>query len=263
MATLAQYGTLVLSAFAAGAVNSIAGGGTLLTFPALLAVGVAPLTANATSTVALVPGSASAFFGYRAELRDDARTLLALGLPSVAGGILGARLALRAGDALFARLVPWLILCATVLFMAQEPLGRLLRARASSAQTEEASEQPRLWALALFQLLIAVYGGFFGAGIGILMLAALGLAGFRHVHRMNAMKNFAAVCINGVATVTFIAGRRVHWPFALVMATGAIAGGYFGAGVARRVGPRRVRQAVVAIGLGIAGLMFWRQYHGG
>lgn len=257
--TLGQGVLLFASAFAAGAVNSVAGGGTLLTFPALLAVGVSPLGANATSTVALVPGSASAFWGYRQELGRDTRALAVLALPSVLGGIAGAKLTLAAGDALFARLVPWLILAATVLFVLQEPLSRWLRGGAIAGEGAKLPAGWRLAGIMAFQFLVAVYGGFFGAGIGILMLAAFGLAGMANIHHMNAFKTFAAVCINGVAAVTFVFSHRVEWPLAALMAAGAIAGGYGGADLARRLGQRTVRRVVVAIGFGIAVLMFTRR----
>jgi uncharacterized membrane protein YfcA len=248
---------LFLAALAAGAVNSVAGGGTLLTFPALLSAGVPAVAANATSTVALVPGSLSAYWGYRAEMGRSRRYLLWLGLPSLAGGVLGAYLVLKAGDALFRELVPWLILSATVLFIVQEPIRQWLARRSAQgpATGERAGSLP---AVIAFQFLVALYGGFFGAGIGILMLAALGFLGLSDIHRMNGLKNFAAVCINGVAAVTFIVGHRVHWKIALLMAAGAIAGGYGGAGLARRLGQRNVRRIVIAIGLLIGLYMLFR-----
>ncbi len=233
------------AALAAGAINSVAGGGTLLTFPALLAVGIAPVAANATSTVALVPGSLSAFWGYRSALPTDRRSLVWLGLPSVAGGALGAWLVIRAGDALFAHLVPWLILGATALFLAQGPVRAWLDKRGGAG---EPSGRFPVGAV-LFQFAVALYGGFFGAGIGILMLAALGLMGLRNIHQMNGLKNYAAVCINGVAALAFILSRRVQWHLALLMMVGAIVGGYGGAGLAQRLGQVNVRRLVVVIGL--------------
>ncbi len=253
---LLRIAALALSAFAAGAVNSVAGGGTLLTFPTLLAAGVSPLAANATSTIALVPGSLGAFWGYRHELENDRRTLVSLAIPSILGGIAGAALALRAGDNLFAALVPWLILGATALFLVNEPISRWL------GRTREAAHRPSgasLAAMMAFQFVVAVYGGFFGAGIGILMLAALGIAGMRDVHRMNAFKNFAAVCINGVAAVTFVARGRVIWPIAAVMAVAAIAGGILGARGAKKIGQKNVRRTIVAVGVVIALVMFARR----
>ncbi len=238
----------------AGAINSVAGGGTLLTFPALLAAGVLPVAANATSTVALVPASISAWWGYRAESRGDVRELLWMGLPSVLGGFAGAVLVIRAGDALFGRLVPWLILGATVLFIVAEPL----RAWMDRTGGDE-GEGPIAWpAVGLFQVPVAVYGGFFGAGIGIMMLASLGLSGLRNIHQMNRLKNFAGFCINGVAAATFIYERRVDWSYALLMLLGSIPGGYAGARIAQRVGQRMVRRFVVVVGLTIGAYMLYR-----
>ena len=233
-----------LAALAAGAINAVAGGGTLLTFPALLAAGVPAVAANATSTVALVPGSLSAYWGYRAEMGGGRAERLRWAMPSLLGGAGGAYLAVHVGDKLFAHLVPYLILSATGLFLAQGPLRAWLDKRQSNTTAPKSAVGPFL-----FQLVVALYGGFFGAGIGILMLAAMGLMGLTNIHRMNGLKNFAAVCINGVAAVTFVFSGRVHWPLAVLMAIGAIMGGFGGAGLAQRVGQANVRRFVVFIGL--------------
>lgn len=246
---------VMVTAFLAGVINSVAGGGTLLTFPSLLAAGVPPVAANATSTVALVPASVSAWWGYRSESKSDWKEMAWLLAPSVLGGLAGALLVLKAGDALFSRLVPWLILGATALFMVQEPLRRWM------ANRGDGDEHPRWPMVALFQIIVAVYGGFFGAGIGIMMLASLGLAGLSNIHHMNRLKNFAAVCINGVAAATFILGHRVNWLFAALMLAGSVPGGYAGAWVARKVGQMIVRRAVVAIGLAIGVYMLFQQLH--
>jgi uncharacterized membrane protein YfcA len=242
-----QYALLFLAALLAGAINSVAGGGTLLTFPALLAIGVPWVAANATSTVALVPGSLSGFLGYRSEMEGSRGDLLRMGLPSVVGGLLGAVFVVKAGDTLFSHLVPWLIFSATALFIIQEPVRRWLAKRSAAGS----GERGVTWGAMVFQFFVALYGGFFGAGIGILMLAALGLMGQRNIHRMNGLKNFAAICINGVAAITFIALHRVHWAPAGVMAVAAILGGYAGAGLAQRVGQANVRRFVIFIGLSI------------
>lgn len=264
--TLTTAAILCTSAFGAGVMNSMAGGGSLLSFPALLWAGAAPTVANATSTVALLPGSASAFWGYRDELvhhedGGDRRMLAIVAIPSVIGGGLGAWLVMRAGDALFARLVPWLILAATVLFVIREPIARLTRSSSPEARVERPHGK-RLVALMIFQLLVATYGGFFGAGIGILMLAALSMAGLTSMHRMNAVKNFAAVAINVVAAIAFVVGGKVDWPIASMMAVGAVVGGALGARLARRLGQRFVRASVVVIGLTITVVMFVRQLRG-
>lgn len=253
---LAQAAALVGSAVLAGMVNSVAGGGTLFTFPALLATGVPPLMANGTSTVALVPGSAAAVWGYRRDLGGRRHLAALLCLPSLVGGALGAMLTLRAGDSLFELLVPWLILTATVLFLLQERIAaRLPIADAAATPPTKA----RLVLVVIFMLAVATYGGFFGAGMGILILAALGQVGFTDVHEMNGLKNAIAVCINGVATVTFVLGGKVIWPLAGLMAGGAIAGGYGGASLARRLGKERVRKLIVFVGFGIAAVMFARR----
>jgi len=241
-----HYIVLFAAALAAGAINSVAGGGTLLSFPALLAVGVGPVAANATSTVALVPGSVSAFWGYRAEMTDARDDLRRWAVPSLLGGALGAWLAVHIGDKAFSRLVPYLILSATGLFLLQGPLRVWLGRRSAAAGQPPA----RFYVGAgIFQFIVAVYGGFFGAGVGILMLAAMGILGLTNIYRMNGLKNFAAICINGVAALTFVFSGKVHWDLALLMMAAAIVGGWAGAGLARRVGQQNVRRAVVVIGL--------------
>ncbi len=240
------------SAFLAGAINSVAGGGTLLSFPTLIWLGLPSVTANATSTVAIWPAAASSLWGYRREVRSAEPRILVLMVPSVIGGIVGALLLRRTPSALFDALVPFLILFATFLFMAQEPVQR--RLKTANAETHKS---PRWLAGAmLFQLIVALYGGYFGAGIGILMLAALSILGLTDIHQMNGLKNFFGGCINGVAAVYFIWANMVYWPYVIVMALGAIAGGYIGAGAARRMGRAAVRQTVVAIGFAMAVSLF-------
>jgi uncharacterized membrane protein YfcA len=252
---------LFVSGAVAGTINSVAGGGSLVTFPTLLRVGILPVAANGTNTVALVPGSASAFWAYR-DVMAGARSLaLAMAVPSVVGGVTGALLALRVSDTVFAALVPWLILGATALFAAQGPLGAWVRRHAGDAGSERSTAW-RYAGLALFQFAVAIYGGFFGAGIGILMLAALGLMGERDIHRMNALKNLAAVCINGVASVTFALGGKVQWLAALIVALGAITGGYGGAGIAQKLGQKTVRALVTGIGVSITAWMFYQRLTG-
>ncbi len=240
------------AAFAAGSINSVAGGGTLLSFPALIWLGLNSVTANATSTVAIWPGSLGAMWGYRRELRTARARMLALVVPSLIGGITGAWLLKFTPPALFDKLVPFLILFATLLFMAQEAVQRMLKT------AEAARHQSAKWlagAIA-FQLLVALYGGYFGAGIGILMLAALSVIGLTDIHQMNGLKNFFAVCINGVAAVYFIVSGMVYWPDVLIMAVGAIAGGIGGAGLARKLGRTAVRRIVICIGFAMAVSLF-------
>ena len=242
------YLVVFVAAFVAGAINSVAGGGTLLSFPSLIWVGLASPMANATSTVALWPGSLGSLWGYRSDLRGLPAATYSLIVPSLLGGSLGAVLLVMTPTAVFDRLIPLLILFATLLFMLQEPVQRVIRT------TGKAHAGSRAWLAGalLFQLFVSLYGGYFGAGIGILMLAAFGIMGFTDIHQMNGLKNFLALCINGVAAVYFIGNGIVSWPHVLVMAIGAISGGIWGAGMARRIGPAAVRRIVVMVGFTMA-----------
>lgn len=234
------------SAFAAGAINSVAGGGTLLTFPTLVWLGLDSVAANATSTVAIWPGSLGGMVGYRKELATADRRMLALTVPSLIGGITGALLLRFTPPSIFDALVPFLILFATVLFMLQETVQRMFKTGVSHNMT----------GAILFQFFVALYGGYFGAGIGILMLAALSILGLTDIHQMNGLKNFFALCINGVAAMYFVFAHMVQWPYVLIMAVGAITGGVGGAGLARKIGRTAVRKVVVAIGFGMALSLF-------
>lgn len=242
------------AAFAAGAINSVAGGGTLLTVPTMVWLGMPAINANATSTVALWPGSLSGAWGFRRELAGADPRIFALVAPSVAGGLAGAMLLERTPADLFERIVPLLILFATCLFMAQEPLQRRFNLAPARARSPWLS-----WTM-LFQLLVGVYGGYFGAGIGIMMLAALSLMGHSDIHQMNGVKNLLAVAINGIAIGYLAFTDLILWPTALLMAAGAIAGGVSGAGLAHRIGRAAVRRIVVVVGFVMASIMFVRLY---
>jgi uncharacterized membrane protein YfcA len=264
-----QHGLLVwIAAALGGAVNAVAGGGTLLTFPALLWAGQLEIVANATSTVALWPGAASSFWAYRRELGSSKGEIALLSIPSFLGGIAGAILLVGTSNASFARVVPLLILLATTLFIVQEPLSRWLRRRAAGRPAEGGEVVPPLpkasrarWAAVLtMQFAVGVYGGYFGAGIGILMLAAFGLLGLTNIHHMNALKNLNGMCINGIAAVLFVAKGLVRWDIALLMAVGAIFGGYAGAGTARRIGQKNVRRMIILIGLALTLWLLTRQW---
>ena len=244
------------AAFLAGMINSVAGGGTLLTFPTLYWAGHSPLVANATSTVALVPGAWSSMWGYREELRQTPHRLFVLLIPSLIGGILGAILLKRTPPEDFAALVPYLVLFATVLFLVQEPIQRWLR---TSDATNHPITTTWLVSTAFYQFLVAVYGGYFGAGIGILMLAALGLMGLNNIHQMNGLKNIFVSTINAVAAIYFIATGLVSWPAALLMAAGAIIGGYGAAGLARKLGQKFVKRTVIVIGFAMTISLFIKQ----
>jgi uncharacterized membrane protein YfcA len=237
---------IFFAGFAAGAINSIAGGGTLISFPTLLWLGRDPIVANATNAVAIWPGSLAGAVGFRRELAGMRRWLWMLIVPSLAGAAIGSWLLLRTPSSTFERLVPFLILGATLLLAVQETITHRLR---SVAKSREQPGAGWITFVFIFQFLVGIYGGYFGAGMGILMLAALGLIGLTDMHQMNGLKNLLAIAINGIAAVYFAVMNAVAWNDVLVMAIGSIAGGYFGARMARRLGRKFVRGAVVAIGL--------------
>ncbi|MEP6569781.1 MAG: sulfite exporter TauE/SafE family protein [Acidobacteriota bacterium] len=248
---------MLAAAFAAGIINSIAGGGTLITFPVLVWLGLDPKVANATSTVALWPGLFGGLLGYRRELENSSAILLRLGVTSVVGGALGAWLLIWTPSPIFARLVPFLILFATILFMAAGPINRRLR-------LEPIAAEPKMsWWLGaiIFQFFSAMYGGYFGAGNGIWMLAAMGLLGLRDINRANGIKNFLGICINSIAVLSFALMGLVVWRDALLMAVAALAGGYFGARMAVRVDQVKIRRAIIVIGLAITFVMLWKLWH--
>jgi uncharacterized membrane protein YfcA len=250
---------VVLVSAVAGAMNAIAGGGTLLTFPALVWLGIPPLNANATSTVALVPAAIASVAGYRSELAGARRWALGFAIPSVLGGLLGAILLRLTPADRFEALVPWLVLGATTLFIIQKPVMRWLAqwrevepdAPPATARTdaERTAEFPKT-SLLVYQFLISIYGGYFGAGMGILMLAGLGFMGLTNIHRMNGLKNWGGACANVVAAALFALSGLVRWPVAFAMTIGATCGGYLGSRLAQRIGQVAVRRVIVAIGLG-------------
>lgn len=230
----------------AGAINAIAGGGTLISFPALLWIGRDPIVANATNTVAIWPGSLAGAYGFRRELATARRWLLLLIIPSCAGGALGGWLLLRTPSSTFERIVPILIGGATILLAVQEMITKRL---GTLARAHENPTRGWIVFVFVFQFAVGLYGGYFGAGMGILMLAALGLIGLTDLHQMNGVKNVLAVFINGVAAIYFVFAKAVVWRDVLVMMIGTLIGGYLGARVAQRLGRKFVRGVVIAIGV--------------
>lgn len=242
-----SYLLLLGAGAAGGALNSVAGGGSFLVFPSLLVAGLPPIAANATTTVALWPASLASAAAYRRELPRSRRRLAVLGVTSALGGGLGAALLLGTSDATFARILPWLMLAASVVFtFGPRVTARATRGAAASSDGVEQLRMP-LAVGAILQLAIATYGGYFGGGMGIVMLATFALMGMVHIHAMNALKNLLAVLINGVAVVWFLVSGKVVLAQAGIAAAGAIAGGWFGAAFARRIAPARVRRAVVVL----------------
>jgi len=242
------------AAIVAGAINSIAGGGTLVSFPALIWAGLDPIVANATNTVAISPGALAAMFGLRNRLRGAMRPALILTVPSLMGAITGAVALMVTPSRIFAQLAPYLILAATALFASQELLTRAVPARASLINDQAAEKVSLRWwrAAIAFQFLVAVYGGYFGGGMGILIIAELGMLGFTDIHQVIGVRSFLGSCVNGIASVLFIAHGLVSWRPAAIMTVGQILGGYGGATVAAKLDPKVVRGAVIATGIAMA-----------
>jgi len=248
-------GLAIVSAIA-GAINAIAGGGTLLTFPVLLFLGTPALTANATSTLALVIGTAGSIFGFREHIRMVKPWLVRFLPVSLLGGVLGSVLLTRTSEHAFAGVVPWLILFATVLFLAQGAFRRF----AGFGDSATAHPHSRaVWVAIAFQFAVSVYGGYFGAGIGILMLASLGFLGLRDIHQMNALKNVLGSLINLVAAAIFVASGLIDWAKAGVMTGGALVGYFLGAHFSQRIPQPYVRRIITGIGLAISAAMFWQR----
>jgi hypothetical protein len=252
--TATDASIMLAASTVAGAINSIAGGGSLITFPLLVWLGRDPILANATNTVSLSPGSVAALHGFRGEL-DGLRDWIVRGtLPSLAGGVIGAVLLLQTPSRVFAWLVPYLILFATALFALSGPINSVARRRAGAgAHTLDGTPSRPPWVgIMVYQLGVSIYGGYFGAGIGIMMLAGLALAGFTAIHRTIALRNYYAILINGVAALYFIVFGTVAWDDAIVLTVGQIAGGLVGARVARSLPATTVRWFVVTVGAAMA-----------
>jgi len=231
---------LVAAAFAAGAINSVAGGGSFLTFPALVFAGVPAVIANASNTVALVPGSLASAFSYRGDIaRMEEGRVKSWFFVSLLGGAIGAALLLFTSDKTFRQVAPWLLLFATLLFALGGRISIALRGRLHSSQA--------LMLILLFP--IAVYGGYFGGGIGIMILAAFRLYGLTDIHGMNGIKTILSTALNAIASLIFIAAHQIWWRPTLLMMAAGIAGGYLGPVIARRLKPEVIRAIVIAVGI--------------
>jgi len=237
-----------------GAQNAVAGGGSFIAFPALLFTGVPPIAANATNTVALWVGVTASTGAYRKHLDLSRRVMVPLVITSLIGGIAGAILLLKTPAQTFLEVLPWLMLGATLLFVLGPRLARSRGGLAAGISTQA------LAFATLFELVVAVYGGYFGGGVGILNLAMLAVVGMTDIHAMNAMKVVLGGIINGVAVITFIVAGAVAWKQACVMIAGAIVGGYAGAHYAQKLPQRWVRSYVIAVGIGMTAYFFWRAY---
>jgi uncharacterized membrane protein YfcA len=238
-----------------GALNAVAGGGSFIGFPALLFSGVAPIAANATNTVALWVGVTASSGAYRRHLDLSRRVMVPLAVTSLIGGIAGAYLLLHTPAQTFLRVLPWLMLGATLLFM----FGRRLASGSGGSVAQDASTSA-LAVAALFELVVAVYGGYFGGGVGILNLAMLAALGMTDIHAMNALKVVLGGIINGIAVITFILAGAVAWKQGSVVIVGALFGGYFGAHYAQKLPAAWIRGFVVVVGTGMTMYFFWKAY---
>jgi uncharacterized membrane protein YfcA len=252
--TPGTYAILFVAAAVGGGINSVAGGGSFVSFPALLFAGVPAVPANATNTIALWPGAMASALAYRRELRESRRELVPLGVAGLLGGAVGSVLLLKTSDHTFILLIPWLLLFATVLFT----FGGGLTKRLSKGAHASANTGRSLAVAA--QLVISLYGGYFGGGMGIMVLAVLSVLGMTDIHRMNSIKVMLAALVNGVAVVAFVVAGAVAWAPGVFMIAGGVLGGYAGAAIARRVDPRIVRRIVLVVAWAMTGYFFFRTY---
>lgn len=253
---------LFVAGVAGGALNSVAGGGSFIVFPTMIFSGIGPVAANATTAVALWPAGLASLGAYREHVPRDRRMLVVLALMSATGGGLGAKLLLFTSDETFARILPFLMLAAASIFSFGPRLTKK-RATAEKNGMEKVEEEGRRGAGALIfgatlQLIIATYGGYFGGGMGIMMLATFTLMGMHHMHQMNAIKVIFGLLINGVALVTFVVAGKCVWSAAVPVAIGSMVGGWSGAALARRVDPKHVRKLVLVVAWFLTALFFYR-----
>ena len=247
-------------AFLAGAMNAMAGGGTFFSFPALLAAGLPPVTANASNTVALWPASLSSAWAYRQELARHRGWVMGLTAVSFLGGIGGGLLLLATSNAAFARMIPWLLLIATALFAFSNQVGSLVKRVKGWLGQQTQKSNPGGPGGLLFQFIVAVYGGFFGAGQGILTLAALSIQGVTHVQELNGLKNWIAAVTYTVSALTFIIAGAISWPHTLVMLLTATLGGYAGALLAKRLPALWLMRLVIGVGASLTLIYFYKTY---
>ena len=252
----AQHLWLYLAAFIAGNLNAVAGGGSFLSFPAVLGLGVLPIQANATNTVALWPGQLTSIAGYRDDLRMNRKLLIPVISASLAGGLAGAITLLHTAQGTFMKLVPWLLLVAALLFAASGPIAKRIAARAVEAKHQNHPSFVPLW---IGVAVVCLYIGYFGAGAGFLIMSVLAIFGIENVRHINALKVVSTTMANGIAVVTFIIGRQVIWRDCLWMMLTAAIGGYCGARYSKKLNPTAMRVFVVLLGLGMSAYFFWKE----
>ncbi|MFN6210685.1 MAG: sulfite exporter TauE/SafE family protein [Microcystis sp.] len=251
MLTLVQYGFLSLPAVAAGLINALAGGGSLITFPTLMAVGIPPVMANVTNTIALCPGYLGATLAQKKDLYGQQKRIQLLLPSAVIGGIIGGILLLNSSDKIFERLIPFLILLAAVLLAFQDTLRSWLQRR----QGDKKGNIPEIWAV-LPIALASIYGGYFGAGLGVIELAILGLFLKDNLTRLNALKQLLSLVVNVAASWFFLFSNQVYWSAARVVAIGSLIGGLLGGKLARIISPSYLRKTVVILSI-ITAIVYW------
>jgi len=254
---------LIFASFLAGALNAVAGGGSFLSFPAMLAIGLGPIQANATNTVAIWPGQLTSIAGYRNEVKKHSRLALKMALAGLVGGSVGAIILLNTPAKTFLDLVPWLLLFAALVFAMSDPvMKQIQRIKGSSPQTTdpEIQAERNYWPLVIATTVVCFYIGYFGAGAGFLIISLLSLFGFQDLNEMNAMKVVSTTMANGMACILFAFSGKVEWRYCLAAMVTCAIGGYLSARVSQRLNPRFLRGLVVCIGLGMAAYFFWRNH---
>jgi uncharacterized membrane protein YfcA len=250
-----EIGLLFGAALVAGAANSIAGGGSFITFPSLLFTGMPPVNANATNTVAVWPGILASTWAYRKALNGPLlKAMAVLIVVTLAGSFLGALLLLKTPQMTFMKMVPWLLLVGTILFA----FGSKISAWANRRHAEHGPSAAMIAGIGFVQLLVGIYIGYYGAGVGFIILPLLSMMGIEDIHAMNGLRTLLATSGNAVAVVLFIVARAVIWPYALLMMGGAIVGGYAGAHYAQKMKPATVRKIVILIGAAMTAYFFWK-----
>jgi uncharacterized membrane protein YfcA len=250
---------VIVASFLAGTLNAVAGGGSFISFPAMLGIGLGPIQANATNTVALWPGQLTSIAGYRDEVRKHRKLATMMAAAGLVGGSAGAIILLNTPAQTFLNLVPWLLLFAALIFALSGPVMKQIQRRKSPA-TDETGQKKRHWPLIAATTLVSVYLGYFGAGAGFLIIALLSVFGFEDLNEMNAMKVVSTTMANGIACILFAFSGKVEWRSCLAAMVACAVGGYLSARVSQRLDPRFLRTLVVVIGLGMAAYFFWRNH---
>jgi uncharacterized membrane protein YfcA len=249
---------LIFASFLGGTLNAVAGGGSFLTFPAMLAVGLGPIQANATNTVALWPGQLTSIAAYRDEVKKHKRLALLMALAGLVGGSVGAIILLNTPAKTFINLVPWLLLFAALVFAASGPVMKQIQRRTREAPQDDVPRN--YWPLVFATVVVCFYIGYFGAGAGFLIISLLSVFGFEDLNEMNAMKVVSTTMANGMACILFTFSGKVEWRYCLAAMVTCAIGGYLSARISQKLDQRFLRAVVVVIGLGMAAYFFWRNH---